>query len=1412
MRMRMTLSDGPQVEQLEIWASTGTRWGAVARALPPGWPRQPHRYAARSPVGSGAGLTPMGADEVVGEVPLLHGCTVVLHRGGHDGAADAEPLAGQGRPGDSGHWDHPSTHSDHPLTGLPKAASTSPAEIRVSEGPDCGWLRRLSAGATVTVGREPACDLVLADPSLSRRHCSISATRGGVVVSDVGSTNGCRLDGEEVTTETPWSPGQRLHIGASVLELVIDQPVPLQVRPDGEGRLVVTPTPRTGGRAAAQVFESPAAPEPPQTSPPPVLSWTLPLLVSLALAVVLRMPMFLLFGLMAPAMMLGSHFGDRRAQRKHHARACTRHIEEVAGQRRALQRAIQAEVAQLRELHPDLAAWSSTVRERPSHPLWAGRAPEDDLTVRLGRGSCATSVTRDGEAVTAPSGPILLHWTGTVGVVGPPALVRALARGLALQVLLDQPPHVLHLGPVSAPTRRLREWDWLTWSPHRDPRGQPHSLSIEDRLDDEDPPPGHPPAGYVLRIARSRQALGWVDHVVVVLDATTACLDGGDQGPALAFAPDLLSRSLAARLVRRIAPLRTDAPDVGAGRPPSAVRLDEVLDGTPDARSIQRRWTASPRSTESNLGLNASGVVSVDLAADGPHALVAGTTGAGKSELLRTLVTTLALGNRPDEVVFVLVDYKGGAAFADCARLPHCVGMVTDLDPHLADRALTSLGAELTRRERLLAGAGAQDLESYQRSPGRTPIPRLVIVIDEFRALAEELPAFVPGLVRIAALGRSLGVHLVLATQRPAGIVSADVRANVNLRIALRLRDTHDSLDVLDSPEAAHLPEGVPGRALLRTGTDPPREVQVARVAGPRDRSSPSVQVRQVTDLWDVGAPPSGPEGGVRGCDPTSASTEDDDLLVRLVQATCEASTRMEITPPPSPWLAPLPDRVTVSALGGSPPPAAYAVPWGLLDLPGQQRQVTAWWQPVTDGHFAVVGSPRSGATTVLRTLATGLLDAHDAGRVHLTCFDSGTGLRALAEAPHTSAWVGAEDAGRGLRVLQRLAETVSERQRSLADAGLTSFAEQQQAVLPWPLVTWFVDGWGRFAEAQGEHARGAGLDAALRLLKEGPAVGVVAVVSGDRALLTGRVAAVLPRAWALRLTDPTDLLLAGLTQAQIPGWMPPGRVIGVRDAVVAHVGVPSSCATGEADPSGAAQVSAVRETLRRHHDRDSLVTPAARPWRVVELPAVCHLTDLLRKPRTKEGPVQGLVVGVGGDEATPFALGVDLVRGGSALVVGPPRSGRTTTLRTVAAAAGAAGHQVVWVDADTRADPAALPDLLAAAETGTAILVCVDDVEMVADSMVEDTVLEWASRRGATGGALVVAADVTRAATAYRGLVPLAARTRTGILLSPRSAADGAVLGVSPPTGGLARPGRGVLVRRGTTTPLQVALPPAGE
>ena len=397
-----------------------------------------------------------------------------------------------------------------------------------------------------------------------------------------------------------------------------------------------------------------------------------------------------------------------------------------------------------------------------------------------------------------------------------------------------------------------------------------------------------------------------------------------------------ISRSTAERAARRLAPL-VDPEDLASRSTglPRSVRLGDI--GSDDAGDIARRWTCAgpdPR-VRATIGRSADGVVDIDLVRDGPHGLIAGTTGAGKSELLRTLVVSLAAEVSPDHLSFVLIDFKGGATFDTCARLPHTVGVVTDLDEGLAERALISLDAEIRRRERLLRAVCADDLTVYRRNATEA-LPRLVVIVDEFATLANELPDFLTALVGIAQRGRSLGVHLLLATQRPAGVVTDDIRANTSLRLALRVHDRSDALDVVADERPAAFPRGVPGRAALRLGPDELVVFQTASCTG---------SVRSPATRLTVDRPHE------CGVDDSTAPTELEVLVDSIIRAAAIAG----VAEAHRPWLDPLPEVLDRSILPDDPSSI------GLIDDPARQARRPLRWER---GNLLLVGAVGSGTTS----------------------------------------------------------------------------------------------------------------------------------------------------------------------------------------------------------------------------------------------------------------------------------------------------------------------------------------------------------------------------------------------------------------------------------------------------------------
>lgn len=352
------------------------------------------------------------------------------------------------------------------------------------------------------------------------------------------------------------------------------------------------------------------------------------------------------------------------------------------------------------------------------------------------------------------------------------------------------------------------------------------------------------------------------------------------------------------------------------------------------------RTTGGERRLATPLGVSAGGNVVIDLDTHGPHMLVAGTTGAGKSALLETLVLGLAYSHSPDDLSIALIDFKGGAGLRHCMRLPHVVGCLTDLDHRLAERALTALGAEIDQRKRDLAAAGHGSFKEWEAAGGAPP--RLLVVADEYQEVAQHHRAFLPHLARLAAQGRSLGLHLVLATQRPAGAVTPEIRANVTTTIALRVASPTESQDLIGTADAAHLPIDRPGRAILAHGADL-RPFQVARPA-----VSPT--------------PPVRPAG-----QPIESSPEE------LSDAACERWQASTVPPPL--WREPLPSSVSLAQASGTRPRAMVL---GLADWPVERRQEFVTWRPA-DGPLAFVGPRGSGRTEAL------LLLGHQARSLGLT-------------------------------------------------------------------------------------------------------------------------------------------------------------------------------------------------------------------------------------------------------------------------------------------------------------------------------------------------------------------------------------------------------------------------------------------
>ena len=572
-----------------------------------------------------------------------------------------------------------------------------------------------------------------------------------------------------------------------------------------------------------------------------------------------------------------------------------------------------------------------------------------------------------------------------------------------------------------------------------------------------------------------------------------------------------------------------------------------IIDRTPGALH-----TPVPEMSMAALvGMGAGAPLHLDLRTQGPHALVGGTTGAGKSEFLQAWVLGMAQTLSPDRLSFLFVDYKGGSAFGQCTELPHFVGLVTDLSPFLVRRALTSLRAELTYRERLLNSKGAKDLVTLEKSGDPDCPPSLIIVVDEFAALVSEVPEFVDGVVDVAQRGRSLGLHLILATQRPSGVIKDNLRANTNLRVALRMADTDDSQDVLGDTMAAHFPQSAPGRAAAKTG---PGRISVFQSGYPgaktvEDVKTVSVEVEQLgfglTPKWHT---PKLPRPG-------------DDVAtdIQRVVATLKSAAAMAGIPQPrKPWLSELAPTYDISELKQR---RDSELVLGVLDAPAEQDQITEYFFPDKEGNIAYYGASGSGKTQALRSLAVAAAITPNSGPVEVYGLDfAGGGLDMIKVMPHVGDVVPGDDEERVTRLLTLIGSIVDDRasRYSKVRASDLTFYRKISGKKDEPRLLLLVDGIGAFSEEyQSTTAKARLWTRFQQILLDGRAVGVHVAVTADRTqAIPTSLASNFQRKIVLRMTDEESYLNLGLPKDVLTPTSPPGRAMQVGNPNVLQLAV----------------------------------------------------------------------------------------------------------------------------------------------------------------------------------------------------------------------------------------------------------------
>ncbi|WP_405488240.1 type VII secretion protein EccCa [Streptomyces sp. NBC_00096] len=928
-----------------------------------------------------------------------------------------------------------------------------------------------------------------------------------------------------------------------------------------------------------------------------------------------------------------------------------------------------------------------------------------------------------------------------VTVSGEPESARGTARALVAQLATLHSPEDLMVAVVAAPGA-VAEWDWVKWLPHTQVPGQIDGagtkrlfgddlgelegllgsrLEGRPRFSREGSPVLDQPHVVLVLDSGSRGGLVPPDSVfaapeglqgVTVVEVVAGELDearGGlsvvvrpgrlrlESGAGVAYegVPDTLSLPAAEALARQLAPLRTGGGDEDE---PLLANLDftDLLNlGDAAAVDVARTWR--PRSAGERLrvpiGVGEDGSpVMLDLkeAAQegmGPHGLCVGATGSGKSELLRTLVLGLAVTHTSETLNFVLADFKGGATFTGMGQMPHVAAVITNLadDLTLVDRMGDSIRGELQRRQELLRSAGNYaNIHDYEKARAAgaplEPLASLVLVIDEFSELLTAKPDFIDMFIQIGRIGRSLGVHLLLASQRLEEGKLRGLDTYLSYRIGLRTFSAAESRTAIGVPDAYHLPS-VPGSGYLKFGTDEMTRFKAAYVSGTYRSGGPDLSVglfpvERRPVLFTAAPVPvvyAAPDPAylTARAEQEARAGQGDDALADTVLDVIVGRLEGQGVPAHQVWLPPLDQAPPLDQLlpalapsaerglhaEGYTRPGGLVVPLGLIDKPFEQRREVLYRDfSGAAGHMMVVGGPQSGKSTLMRTLISSFALTHTPREVQFYGLDfGGGGLSSLSELPHVGGIASRLDPERVRRTVAEVVGVLRRREEFFRANGIDSIGTYRRrraaGELPgeaWGDVFLVVDGWGAF-RGEYEALEQVVTDIAARGLGYGiHVVLTVARYMEVRAALKDQILGRLE----LRLGDVMDSEFDRKVAANVPTGMPGrGQVAEKLHFLGALPRIDGSHAAEDLSEATAAFVAAVQQNWAGQ------AAPGVRL-----LPRLLHADQL---PKGGEYPERGISIGIDETELEPVFI--DFETDPFLLVFGESESGKTNLLRLIA-------------------------------------------------------------------------------------------------------------------------------------------------
>lgn len=530
-------------------------------------------------------------------------------------------------------------------------------------------------------------------------------------------------------------------------------------------------------------------------------------------------------------------------------------------------------------------------------------------------------------------------------------------------------------------------------------------------------------------------------------------INAAEKSKTVPFVSSQISDTLAVRIVRMLAPVCTDEVSL-EGELTKNISMFKMLNIlSVEDLDLKARWSASKvtKSMAAPVGVSKTGIVMLDLhdKAHGPHGLVAGTTGSGKSEILQTYILSMATLYHPYEAAFVIIDFKGGGMVNQFAQLPHLLGAITNIDGNAINRSLKSIKAELQKRQKYFAQADVNHIDKYIRKykAGEVsePLPHLIIIVDEFAELKAEQPEFMKELISAARIGRSLGVHLILATQKPAGQVNEQIWSNSRFKLCLKVQSKEDSNEVLKSPLAAEIKE--PGRAYLQVGNNEIFELFQSAYSGAPEREDEGTG--KAFTIYEV--PDGGKKVPVYVKKKNKGQEGMNNQLEAIVSYVSEYFRSIQIPQLPDICLPPLGEciefpPVSKEAVQEQKKEVGFYAWIGVYDDPDHQNQ-DQYAVNLSAGNMIIIGSAQTGKTTILQNVIRSLSEQYTPDEVAIYIIDfASMVLKNFETLNHVGGVVSSSEDEKLKNLFKMLWEEMETRKEKLLSVGVSSFVAYKEA------------------------------------------------------------------------------------------------------------------------------------------------------------------------------------------------------------------------------------------------------------------------------------------------------------------------------------------------------------------------------